>query len=39
MLTEQLEKENYLKLSRILIKLKFQQCAILSQLEQHEKAF
>lgn len=29
----------FLKLSRLLIRLKFQHCAILSQLEQHEKAF
>lgn len=38
-LAEPPEKELFLKLSRILIKLKFQHCAILSQLEQHEKAF
>lgn len=34
-LAEPPEKELFLKLSRILIKLKFQHCAILSQLEQH----
>ena len=33
------DKETFLKLTRILIKLKFQHCAILSQLEQHNKAF
>jgi hypothetical protein len=38
-LAETTEKEVFLKLSRVLVKLKFQHCAILSQLEQHDKAF